>query len=337
MNKQAPQHNRAVSTALCFELSAEVPEWVEVLPPGPTVTGRDGRQWTYDPHQVIAATTAHQDGADLPFDYWHATELKAPLGEPAPAVGWAKEYRVNERGAVEARVEWTEAARNAIQAREYRYVSPVFMHSKAGRIDRFSSFGLVTKPNLSIKALNSEQAAAFQPPEVNAMDLAAILAALGLPDTATAEDAVAAINKLSQDKKDLQTAANSERVPSLDKYVPRQDFAAMERRALNAEQLLAQQKKDDLETAINSEIEAALKAGKITPATKDYHLAACREQGGLDRFRDFMKAAPSVTDPVVPDGENKGGEKALNAEQQQAARMLGMSDEQFIKHIEGVN
>jgi len=336
MNKQAPQLHREVSTALCFELSAEVPEWVEVLPPGPTVTGRDGRQWTYDPHQVIAATTDHAAGADLPFDYLHATELKAPLGEEAPAAGWAREYRINERGALEARVEWTAAARNAIQAREYRYVSPVFMYTRAGRIERFSSFGLVTKPNLSIKALNSEQAAAFQPPEVNAMDLAAILAALGLPDTATAEDAVAAINKLSQDKKDLQTAANSEKVPSLDKYVPRQDFSAMERRALNAEQLLAQQKKDDLEKAINSEIEAALKAGKIVPATKEFYLAACREDGGLERFRDFVKAAPPVTDPVVPDGEYKGGQKALNAEEQAAAKAFGWTEEQYIKNTEGV-
>ncbi|MDF3840477.1 phage protease [Pseudomonas citronellolis] len=335
MNKQAPQLHREVSTALCFELSAEVPEWVEVLPPGPTVTGRDGRQWTYDPHQVIAATTDHAAGADLPFDYLHATELKAPLGEKAPASGWAKEYRINERGALEARVEWTAAGHNAIQAREYRYVSPVFMYDSSGRIDRFSSFALVTKPNLIIKALNAEGAPS-QPPEVNAMDLAAILAALGLPDTATAEDAVGAINKLLGDKEALQSAANSEKVPSLDKYVPRQDFSAMERRALNAEQLLAQQKKDDLEKAINAEIEAALTARKITPATKDYHLAACREDGGLERFRDFVKAAPPVTDPVVPDGEYKGGQKALNAEEQAAAKAFGWTEEQYIEKTKGV-
>ncbi|MDF3931389.1 phage protease [Pseudomonas citronellolis] len=339
MNAQAPQQNRAVSTALCFELSADVPEWVEVLPPGPKVVGRDGRQWTYDPRQVMTATADHTAGADLPFDYWHATELKAPLGEEAPAAGWAKEYRVNERGALEARVEWTAAARNAIQAREYRYVSPVFMHDKAGRIERFSSFGLVTKPNLSIKALNSEQADSLsQQPEESDMALAAIiLAALGLPETATDQDAVAAIDKLKADKESaIQSAANSEKVPSLSLYVPRQDYDNQVLRANNAEQSLAQQKKGDLEKAINAEIEGALEAGKITPATKAYHLAACQEQGGLERFREFVKAAPSVTDPVTPEGQSKGGDKALNAEQQQAARMLGMDDEQYTKHIEGV-
>ena len=40
-----------------------------------------------------------------------------------------------------------------------------------------------------------------------------------------------------------------------------------------------------------AEIEAALGAGKITPATVEYHKASCRQDGGLERFRDFVKAA----------------------------------------------
>lgn len=165
------------------------------------------------------------------------------------------------------------------------------------------------------------------------MDLAAILAALGLPETATEQDAVDAINKLLADK---QTALNSERVPSLDKYVPRQDYSRMEQRALNAEQQLAQQKKGDLEKAINAEIEGALAAGKITPATKDFYVASCQEEGGLQRFRDFVKAAPSVTDPVTPTGEAKEVGKALNAEEQVAARQLGWTEEQYTKNTQGV-
>lgn len=338
--KTTPPLQSALATALCFELGTDVPEWVEVLPPGPNVVGRDGRQWTYDANQVITATLAHTQGADLPFDYLHATELKAPKGEEAPASGWAREYRVNERGALEARVEWTKEARNAIESREYRYISPVFAYdNRTGRIQRFSSFGLVNKPNLVTKALNSEQAPSLsQPPEESDMALAAILAALGLPETATEEEAVAAINKLLEDKKvALQTAANSEKVPSLSLYVPRQDYDNLERRAINAEQKLAQHGKDQLSLAINAEIEGALKIGKITPATKDYYLAACQEEGGLERFREFVKSAPSVIDPVTPDGENKDAEKkALNAEEQAVARSVGWTDEQYIENTKGV-
>ncbi len=327
MNTQNAPHNRTTSTALCFELSADVPEWVEVLPPGPTVTGRDGRTWSYDPAQVLAATKAHTAGADLPFDYVHATELKAPQGEDAPASGWAREYRINERGAIEARVEWTAKARNAIAEREYRYISPVFTYDDAGRIHRFSSFGLVNKPNLLTKALNAEQPTTENIP----MLAAAIRAALGLPETATEDEAVAAIKALKEAK---ETALNSEKAPSLQLYVPRGDYNALEQRAANAEQKLADRDKADLDKAINAEIEAALKAGKITPATKGYHLAACQEEGGLERFREFVKAAPSVTATVVPEGKvDEQNKTALNAEQQQAARMFGMTDDQYTKHI----
>lgn len=326
MNTQNAPHNRATSTALCFELSADVPEWVEVLPPGPSVVGRDSRTWTYDPAEVMANTLAHSKGADLPFDYLHATELKAPLGDDAPASGWAREYRVNERGALEARVDWTAKARNSISEREYRYLSPVFTYDDSGRIHRFSSFGLTNKPNLLIKALNAEQTTTT---ENIPMLAAAIRAALGLPENATEEQAVAAIQALKDAK---ETALNSEKAPSLALYVPRADYATLEQRAVNAEQTLAQRDKDQLATAINSEIEAALKAGKITPATKAYHVAACQEKGGLERFRDFVKAAPSVTEPVLSD-ELPKTTTALNSEQKEAARLLGMGEADYLKLI----
>jgi phage I-like protein len=40
---------------------------------------------------------------------------------------------------------------------------------------------------------------------------------------------------------------------------------------------------------------------------------------------------------VVPDAKKDGDGVALNAEQQQVARMLGMTAAQYTKHIEGVN
>lgn len=323
MNTQNAPHNRATSTALCFELSADVPEWVEVLPPGPQVTGRDGRSWTYDAQQVLAQTLAHVQGADLPFDILHSTELKAPKGEEAPAAGWAREYRINERGAVEARAEWTTKARNSISEREYRYLSPVFVYDDSGRIHRFTSFGLTNKPNLTLTALNTENPTLENHPMLLPE---AIRAALGLPENATEADALAAITSLKADK---ETALNSERAPSLNLYVPREDYNALEKRANNAEQQLVQRDKDALATAINGEIEAALKAGKITPATKAYHVAACQEQGGLERFREYVKAAPSVTAPVLSD-ELPKTTSALNSEQKEAARMLGYTDSEYL-------
>lgn len=329
MSTQNAPHNRTTSTALCFELSADVPEWVEVLPPGPTVTGRDGRTWSYDPAEVMAKTLEHSAGADLPFDWLHSTEIKAPEGEDAPAAGWAREYRVNERGALEARVAWNEEGRADIASRRYRYLSPVFIYDNASRIHRFSSFGLTNKPNLLIKALNAEQPTSTE--NTPMLLAAAIRAALGLPETATEEDAVAAIKALKEAK---ETALNSEQAPPLAKYVPRGDFDAMEQRASNAEQKLKQRDKDELEKAIDTEIGAALQLGKITPATVDYHRKACNQEGGLEQFREFVKAAPSVTATVVPDGKvNEQDKTALNAEQKDAAKSLGMTDSEYLSLI----
>ncbi|WP_374981164.1 phage protease [Pseudomonas solani] len=314
--------------ALCSELGAGVPEWVEVLPPGPDIVGRDGRRWSYDAAGVLRRTLAHSQGAQLPFDYFHATELQAPKGNDAPAAGWVIEYRIGQAGGIEARVDWTRRAANGISAREYRYVSPVFTHDEGGHIDRFSSFGLTSKPNLVLKSLNSET---NPTPEKHPMQLAeAIRAALGLPENATEQDAVAAINALTEAK---EMALNSERLPSLQKFVPRDDYNALERRAINAEQQLQDRDKQALTVAINAEIEQALTAGKITPATKDYHVAMCQQEGGLERFRNYVKAAPSVTDPVVPSEQPTTTSTAMNSEQREAARMFGMTDADYLKFI----
>ncbi|WP_374980229.1 phage protease [Pseudomonas solani] len=326
MNTQ--RHLKTEYAALCSELGAGVPEWVEVLPPGPDVVGRDGRRWSYDAAGVLRRTLAHSQGAQLPFDYFHATELQAPKGNDAPAAGWVVEYRIGQAGGIEARVDWTKRAANGISAREYRYVSPVFTHDEAGVIDRFSSFGLTSKPNLVLKSLNSETTPT---PEKLPMELAeAIRAALGLPENATEQDAVAAINALKEAK---ETALNSERPPSLKLFVPRADYDVLERRAINAEQQLQDRDKKALDVAINAEIEQALKAGKITPATKGYHIAMCQQEGGLEQFRAFVKAAPSVTDPVVSDDQPEQRGTALNSEQLQAAQMLGMTAEYYETHV----
>ncbi|MGK4387736.1 hypothetical protein [Ectopseudomonas oleovorans] len=81
--KRLTTNHRTTSTAPCFLApSADVPEGRGAAA-RPTVTGCDGRTWSYDPAQVLAATKAHTAGADLPFDYVNATEPKSPQGEDA--------------------------------------------------------------------------------------------------------------------------------------------------------------------------------------------------------------------------------------------------------------
>lgn len=313
--------------ALNFEFSpgANVPDWIELLPAGPEIKGRDGRSWRLDnPQAIIAAFLA--DGKDMPVDIEHATELKAPKGDSAPAVGWIKTLEVR-NGSMWGRVEWTNDGGFTVSERQYRYISPVFLYDKMTKqILRLTSAALTNQPNLALQALNREGQTEHE--EEPAMKK--IYAALGLAETATEVEALNAIEKM---RGDLATASNRAESPSLDKFVPRADYDQALNRASAAELTIADLKKAELETAINTEIESALAAGKITPATADYHKASCRQDGGLERFKDYVKAAPAIGALSGLDGKQPAGEStALNAEEAKVAAMFGNSVEDLKKY-----
>ena len=328
-----------VATALCsaqpgncmalnFEIAAvdggNLPEWIELLPAGQVITGRDGRTWINDrPEMILAAFAA--DGKDLPIDWEHSTQLKAPNGDRSPAAGWIKAMEIRD-GAIWGRVEWTNDGAASIASKEYRYISPVFhFEIETNRIFRIVSCGLTNTPNLYLNALNRAQ----HQKELN-MELSQLLASLGLPATATFLEA---LNRIAQMKTEHATALNQAQNPSLDRFVPRADYDTALNRATTAETKLAGIETATLETAINTEIDAALAAGKITPATKDYHVAACREKGGLDRFKAFVNAAPVVAPDSGLDGKlPKDPGTALNAEQLKVAEMFGNSAEDIKKY-----
>lgn len=313
-----------------------LPGWVKLIPAG-KVQGRDGRGWENgNPQGVIDRFLNF--GVDLPVDLEHATELKAPKGEPAPAAGWIKELE-NRGGSVWGRVEWNAIGQDLVGSKQYRYLSPVILYNKENNeIAGLTSVGLTNRPNLNLTALNQQQGESTpqgQDPKENSMNVKALLAAMGLPETATEAEALDAIQKM---KTDLASASNSMAAAAdLAKFVPRGDYDAALVRATNAETVLADQKKTALEAAINSEIELALKAGKIIPATADYHKAQCRQEGGLDRFKAYVAATPAIGAPSGLDDkdlDNTG--KALNAEEAQIAAMFGNTVED-IKKYAGVN
>ncbi|NCT66372.1 MAG: hypothetical protein GXC76_01880 [Rhodanobacteraceae bacterium] len=138
--------------------SGTPPEWVQLLPAGPQVTGRDGRRWLFDAAASNAVlTTFNARATELPIDWEHASQHRAPNGEEAPAGGWIKELQVR-AGALWGRVAWNARAAAQIAAREYRFLSPVFDFDPAtGRIGRLVCAGLTNLPNLALAALNQQQ------------------------------------------------------------------------------------------------------------------------------------------------------------------------------------
>ncbi|MGE4334537.1 MAG: phage protease [Pigmentiphaga sp.] len=294
------------------------------MPPGVEIVGRDGRRFeNSDPAAIVAAFVAN--AAALPIDLEHATEHRAPKGEPAPAVGWIEEIEARDGGSIWGRVNWTDQGRELIASRAYRYLSPVLLLPKGGRkILAIDSAGLTNKHNLRLSALNQET------PSEEEQPMKELLKRLGLDEGATEE---AALNALAKLQGDLVTAKNRAETPSLDKFVPRGDYDAALNRAANAEQKLAETQKAEFVKAVNAEVDAAVTAGKITPATADFYKATCADQTGLDRFREFVKAAPEIGGKSGLEGktpEQTG--KALNAETAQVAKLFGLTPEDIEKY-----
>ncbi len=312
-----------------------LPGWVELIPAGDLVVGRDGRKWINPtPDQVVTAFDSN--GADLPIDWEHATEKKAPQGEPAPAAGWIKEMEVRD-GAIWGRIEWTDKGTDDVENKRYRYLSPVFVFTRQERrIVRLTSAGLTNQPNLHLTALNSESLISellnqeeTQIKEKGMDLLKAICQALGLTDGTTDEQALAKVKDL---KGDLATAQNRAETPSLEKFVPRGDYDAVTTRATNAEQKLKEQETKTLGDEIDTAINQALTDGKITPASKDYHTAQCRTEGGLDRFKEFAKAAPAMAqDTDLKDKDLNQNKGSLTTEDKAVCQQLGIPEDEYLK------
>lgn len=310
--------------SLFFALNMEqghAPTRIQILPSSVVVQGRDGRSWTNpDPATVVAASNA-----DLPrhvIDENHATDLKAPRGEDAPAYGWFFNLSLNETGETWADVEWTDRGRAAVESLEYRYISPVFDFDPQGRIIRIKRAALSNAPNLRLEALNSEDPSSGREEK----NMKGILAVLGLAETATEQDVIAAIAV-------LKTAQNAQKPVDLTLYAPRADLQAMETRALNAEGSLKKIQDDGIKAKGLEAVEKAIADRKIAPASKNEYLALCSTQEGLDKFTAIIAVSPEIipAKPVVPAETPPGSQTALNAEEVAYAQAAGYSADEWKK------
>lgn len=329
--------------ALCAtELEPDVPDWVQLVPSG-TFSGMDGRgPYTLDdPDEVITRTRARARDRPLPIDYDHALEAEGH-GVPAPAAGWIVAIEARD-GELWGRVEWTKAAAERIRAREYRYLSPVFLHDSEGRILALGRAGLTNRPNLALQALHSTHP--VQEDEVThakMIQLAVVAAALGLPEEADQDEVVARCSTLAGAHASqarvvtalglAETATTDDVVAAIQsrgeidpsKYVGIEQYSAL------ADKLRAAQAREGERV-----VDAAIEAGKLTPAQRgwalSYHAADSEGFGAfIEEQPTIVSGEPGVTG-TAPEGS--GGE--LDEAAKAVCAMLELEPEQFTKNVEG--
>ena len=316
------------SLFLCLNFEGnKIPDKIQLLPAGEYVAGRDGRRWT----KRNAESIAQKSNEYLPqhiIDENHATDLRAPRGESAPAMGWFANVRTEEDGSIWADAVWTSRGKTALENQEYRYISPVFECDASGEIIKIMRAALTNSPNLELQNLNSTQTApADNPAKENAMKKE-ICAALGLPETATDNEVLAAISA-------LKTQANSAQTVDLAAYAPRADLAQMETRAVTAEKALAEKNAEELKNKATAAVEKAVADRKIAPASKDAYLAMCATEEGLSSFTKIMESSPAL----IPAGASAAAgtppatetQAELNAEEESICKAMGYTREEWLK------
>ncbi|WP_195481847.1 phage protease [Klebsiella oxytoca] len=292
---------------------------IQLLPAG-TFRAGDGRPaecpdgWFID-GTIAAALIAAADARQTPYviDYEHQTLRSAKNGLPAPASGWFKKLEWREGvGLFAVDVEWTEAAAAAIDAGEYKFISPVFLYDTSGLVTTLINAALTNTPALdgmdeavlaaaSLLAINSTEDSTME-------DLLEQLRwFLGLPLSSTEADILNELQKLINKIKAVDSSAaagllwleNMEsRIAELTAQVETPDPArwvsvdvmnqAIEQARASGEEQIAQltlQQSTDL-------IQAALSDGRLLPAQKGW--AEALAKSSPDKLRDHLSKQPRI-------------------------------------------
>lgn len=258
----APQAPANTFHALAFVLADGAPERITIFPSLGAIETRDGRRYTVDADAIIAHFRKH--AVDIPIDVNHATAVAAKDGKDAPAVGWISDLSV-EAGALVGKVDWLDAGKALLAAKQYRFVSPDFFHTPEG-VTRWIRFvALVTAPALG----NQPALASAQPQDRQEPSMKDIAAALGLMADANETACLVALK---------------------DGFVPKNVHAETVSQLSIATTKLATIEAQARKEKVDTLIDGALKAKKILPAEKDHYVSLCATDAGLDFVAKLLAA-----------------------------------------------
>lgn len=320
---------------VCRPEAATLPEWIRILPLGRVELVDSREPFEVDQESLAAMVQDFQSrGVDLVIDYEH----QSLHGERAPAAGWIKHLEARPDG-LWARVEWTPQAQEYLRSREYRYFSPVLrLNPKTRKPALLMQVGLTNVP--AIKNLPplvakwggtrqaGEKETGGREDQKEMMEKVKCL--VGLQPEAEAE---LVWGKVLEGFEDLAAALQLPKDASVS-----QMKGAVEALKAGAAQLGEIQEEFKVlksrlaeETAVQT-VEEALKAGKVSPAQKEWADTYCRLD--LEGFRTYVAKAPKL----VPTGEELQLLKAdrhegenLLPEELAICRSLNISPKDYVK------
>jgi len=326
-----------------LEAGDRLPEWIRLLPRG-RVELVDGRPpFEVDQESLGAMVQAFEArGVDLVVDYEH----QSLNGGRAPAAGWIKELEARDDG-LWARIEWTAQAQEYLRQKEYRYFSPVLKLDPETR----KPLALLQVALTNVPAMKgvsplvakygggaSDQAVQVADRSIQEADpgMEELKSRLGLDSGARPE----ALWQLADEFfRELAGTLGLEKGATAVQVKARVE-------ALKAETAQAEALREELENLKiqlaeeqrNRMVEEALKAGKISPAQKNWALEYCRQDP--KGFRAFATQAPKV----VPVGvtldrgpQSSAAEARLSSKEMAVCRAANIGPELYLQAKEAKN
>jgi phage I-like protein len=352
---------------ICREIDG-VPSEIQIIPFGSDIPTEKG-PFTLDA-EAAAAIVSDFDSRknDMVIDYEHQTLS----GGEAPAAGWIKKlifrapspspspYGRGDRGegtGIWAAVEWTPRAVEYLKNKEYRYLSPVFMKRVSdNKVVRLINAALTNQPAIDgmVPVVNKKIPSLPAPlPSgeggrrlgegnlTKEVQMKKVLELLGLPETATEDEAAAALQAVMDKLKNaeapvvanevldalgLKEGATASEVTGTALAMKQAAGQVTEMTALKTE--IAAMKAAAVKKDAAEMVEAAMKEGKVTPAQRDW--ARKYAETDPEGFKVFVAKATVVVDMKEHGGgagPASGG--AMDETQRVVNKALGISEESF--------
>ena len=215
---------------------------------------------TREAFEALVANWKECGSPEVLVDVDHASAT----GGSTEAAAWAKNLRVEDDGLC-ADFELTPRGRELVEGRSYRFVSPGWTLSKDGTPLALCSVALTNRPNLPVKpVVNADGTGGRDPDDPTqtkgnpVMDPKKIAAALGLPETATEEEVLAAI-KAMQDREAQAAAeaANAKAEEFADNAVKAGKIAANSKEAVKAAYLKSPEVAQEMLNSVAASASAA--------------------------------------------------------------------------------
>jgi hypothetical protein len=230
-------------------------------------------------NSTLSKITRFVTGGSYPIYVGHP-DLPGSKDADKRAYGWIENMRVTDDG-LHLAAKWSDAGRELVENAHFKFYSPLWWTRKVKggiRPVALKSMGLTNDPNIPVPALanetdDSETETETEPTETTMNP--EILAALGLDENATAEDALAKIGEFKAAASEKEAAENKAKEAYTEKDAEAAKATEAEEKKTEAENSLtaANEKivvlEGALEVAAGNAVAAAVQAGRITLAEAD--------------------------------------------------------------------